>query len=38
MMFLVDPDTQQAYVLVSAEIFDRMLLDDGGQREQVFFL
>jgi hypothetical protein len=35
---LMDPETNRAYVLVSADVFDRLVLDDEGRREQVAFL
>jgi hypothetical protein len=35
---LMYPETQQAYVLVSAEVFERLLLDDEDRREQEMFL
>ena len=34
---LTDPETQRTYVLVSAEVFDR-LLDEEARREQEAFL
>jgi hypothetical protein len=33
---LMDPETHRAYVLVSAEVFERLLLDDD-RREQAAF-
>jgi hypothetical protein len=35
---LMDPETHQTYVLVSAEVYERLLLDVEGQREQAAFL
>jgi hypothetical protein len=35
---LMDPETHRSYVLVSAEVFDRLILDDVEQREQAAFL
>ena len=35
---LMDPETHRAYVLVSAEVFERLLLDDEDRREQAAFL
>jgi hypothetical protein len=35
---LIDPETHRAYVLVSAEVFERLLLKDGHRREQAAFL
>ncbi len=35
---LVDPDTQRAYILVSAEVFERLFLDNEDLREQAVFL
>ena len=35
---LMDPETHRAYVLVSAEVFERLLLDDADRREQSAFL
>lgn len=32
---LMDPKTHRAYVLVSAEVFERLLLDVDDRREQV---
>jgi hypothetical protein len=34
---LTDPETHRAYVLVSAEVFERLLSDDEDRREQVAF-
>ena len=34
---LMDPETHRAYVLVSAEVFERLLLDDEDRREQTAF-
>ena len=34
---LMDPETQRAYVLVSAEVYER-LVDDDDRREQAAFL
>jgi hypothetical protein len=35
---LIDPETHRAYVLVSAEVFERLLLTDEDRREQAAFL
>jgi hypothetical protein len=35
---LTDPETHKAYVLVSAEVFERLLLVDEDRREQAAFL
>ncbi len=35
---LTDPKTHIAYVLVSAEVFERLLLNDEDRREQATFL
>jgi hypothetical protein len=35
---LMDPETHRAYVLVSAEVFERLLLKDEDRREQAAFL
>ena len=35
---LMAPETHRAYVVVSAEVFERLLLDDEGRREQALFL
>jgi PHD/YefM family antitoxin component YafN of YafNO toxin-antitoxin module len=35
---LTDPETHRAYVLVSAEVFERLLLNDEDRREQAAFL
>ncbi len=35
---LMDPETHRAYVLVSAEVFERLLLDDEDRREQAAFM
>jgi PHD/YefM family antitoxin component YafN of YafNO toxin-antitoxin module len=35
---LTDPETQQSYVLVSAEVYERLLLDEEDRREQSAFL
>jgi hypothetical protein len=32
------PETHRAYVLVIAEVFERLLLDDEDRREQAAFL
>ena len=34
---LTDPETHRAYVLVSAEVFERLLSDDEDRREQAAF-
>ena len=34
----MDPETHRAYVLVSAEVFERLLLDYKDRREQTAFL
>jgi hypothetical protein len=34
---LMDPETHRAYVLVSAEVFERLLVDDEDRREQAAF-
>jgi hypothetical protein len=34
----MDPDTHRAYVLVSAEVFERLLFQDEDRREQAAFL
>ena len=31
---LMDPETHRAYVLVSAEVFERLLLDDEDRRNR----
>jgi hypothetical protein len=35
---LMDPETHRSYVLVSAEIFERLLMDEEDRREQAAFL
>jgi hypothetical protein len=35
---LMDPETHRAYVLVSAEIFERMLSDEEDRQQQAAFL
>ena len=35
---LMDPETHRAYVLVSAEVFERLILKDEDRREQAAFL
>jgi len=35
---LLDPETQRAYVLVSEEVFERMLADEEDRRDQAAFL
>ena len=35
---LTDPETHRHYVLVSAEIYEKLLLDDEDRREQAAFL
>jgi hypothetical protein len=35
---LTDPETNRTYVLVSAEVYERLLLDKEDQREQAAFL
>src|SRR4051794_42672 len=35
---LMDPETRRAYVLVSAEVYDRLLLKEEDWREQEAFL
>jgi hypothetical protein len=35
---LMDPDTHRAYVLVSAEIFERLVLSKEDRQEQAAFL
>ncbi len=35
---LTDPDTNRDYVLVSAEVYERLLLDEEDRREQATFL
>ena len=35
---LMDPETHRAYVLVSAEVFERLLSDDEGRRERAAVL
>jgi hypothetical protein len=35
---LMDPQTQKAYVLVTAEVYERLLLDEQDRREQAAFL
>jgi hypothetical protein len=35
---LMDPETHRAYVLVRAEVFERLLSDGEGRREQAAFL
>ena len=34
----MDPETHRAYVLVSAEVLERLLLDDEDRRKQASFL
>ena len=34
---LMDPETRRAYVLVSAEVYERLLLEDDDRREQDAF-
>ncbi|MFI5454877.1 MAG: hypothetical protein ACHRXM_05440 [Isosphaerales bacterium] len=35
---LMDPETHRAYVLVSAEVFERLLLDEEDRSERAVFL
>ena len=35
---LTDPETQRTYVLVSAEIFERLLSDEEDRRDEAAFL
>jgi len=35
---LMDPETHRAYVLVRAEVFEQLLLDDEDRREREAFL
>ncbi len=35
---LTDPQTHRAYVLVSAEVYDRMLMEEEDRLEQAAFL
>ncbi len=35
---LMDPETHRGYVLVSAELFDRLLSDDEDRQEHAAFL
>jgi hypothetical protein len=35
---LTDPETQQTYVLVSAEVYERLLLDEEDRKERGAFL
>jgi hypothetical protein len=35
---LTDPETHRTYVLVSAEVYERLLLDEEERREQEAFL
>jgi hypothetical protein len=35
---LMDPETHRAYFLVSAEVYERLLLDEEDRREQTAFL
>jgi hypothetical protein len=35
---LTDPETHRDYVLVSAEVYERLLLDEDDRREQAAFL
>ena len=35
---LTDPETHRTYVLVSAEVYERLLRDDEDRREQAAFL
>jgi len=35
---LMDPETRRAYVLVRAEVFEGLLLEDEDRREQAAFL
>jgi hypothetical protein len=35
---LMDPETHRAYVLVSADVFDQLLLAGDDRREQAAFL
>jgi hypothetical protein len=35
---LMDPETHQAYVLVNAEVYERLLLNDEDRREHAAFL
>jgi hypothetical protein len=35
---LTDPETHRDYVLVSAEVYERLLLDEEDRREQEAFL
>ena len=35
---LMDPETHRTYVLVSAEVYERLLRDEEDRREQAAFL
>jgi len=35
---LTDPETHRSYVLVSAEVYERLLLGEEDRREQAVFL
>jgi hypothetical protein len=35
---LTDPETHRDYVLVSAEVFERLVLNDADRREEAAFL
>jgi hypothetical protein len=35
---LMDPETHRAYVLVPAEVFERLLTDEDDRRERAAFL
>ena len=35
---LTDPETHRTYVLVSAEVYERLLVDEEDRREQAAFL
>jgi PHD/YefM family antitoxin component YafN of YafNO toxin-antitoxin module len=35
---LTDPETHRAYVLVSAEVYERLVRDEEDRREQAAFL
>ena len=35
---LSDPETRRTYVLVCAEVYDRLLLGEEGRREQAAFI
>jgi hypothetical protein len=35
---LMDPETHQAYILVNAEVFERLLSDEEDRREQAAFV